>query len=82
MHLFAQRLPNDSFFPNSSPFVWRYSALIGRFHLKQCYFVYGVTVETDLFNATKWHLVATSGREYANESCWRQTGIGFKNDSF
>ncbi len=64
MHLFLPYLLSDSqtirstinfskFFP-----AWRWSALIGRFNLKQClwaqcYFVYSVTVETDIFNATK-----------------------------
>ncbi len=63
------------------------------FKAVQCYFVYSVTVET----APKAHLVAKNefafsfrpmrkdqqvGGEYANDSCWCQTGIGFKNDSF
>ncbi len=63
--------------------------------VRQCYFVYSVTVETAIFNAPKapprgkeWICIfiqtntkrPTSGRQYANVSCWRQTGIRFKND--
>ncbi len=63
----------------------------------QCCFVYSVTAETAIFKLQKRHLVAKNelafsfrpmrkeqqvGGEYANDSCWRQTGIGFKNDSF
>ncbi len=65
-YLICSTTPKRLIFPNPSS-VWRYSALIGRFHLKQClwaqcYFVYSVTVETAIFNATK---VTPSGNKWA-----------------
>ncbi len=38
--------------------------------------VYSVTMETDIFKA------ATSGQEYANVSCRRQTGMVLKTTRF
>ncbi len=77
---FAQRL----IFPNPS-FAWRYSAVIGRFHLKQCLWAFRHLVAKNEFVFSfrpTWKSSFPRSAQQVGGQYAKQLGINFKNDSF